>query len=142
MLVAGEPKADLGCARPLLRAKSPQQIARGFASVAHAEHLRREAATATASRVASQLVDDRIVEGIEELALALASFPGAIAAELAIDHVAVGPPLRLRSGYWDHDGHPHSVDSITLDLGEAGRLTARIRSADESTPDERGGRER
>ena len=23
-------------------------------------------------------------------------------------------------GYWDHDGHPHSVDSITLDLGAGG----------------------
>jgi diguanylate cyclase (GGDEF)-like protein len=136
VLVAGEPKADLGAADHFFQ-EVAQQIARGFASVVDAELLRREAATATASRVASQLADERIVEGIEELALALASFPGAIAAELAIDHVAVGPPLRLRSGYWDHDGHPHSVDSITLDLGEAGRLTARIRSADESAPDER-----
>ena len=46
-----------------------------------------------------------------------------IAAELAIDHAAVGPPLRLRSGYWDSDGQPHSVDSVTLDLGGSGRLT-------------------
>ncbi len=135
VLVAGEPKADLGPPDDFF-GEVAQQIARGFVSVADADQLRREAATATASRVAAQLVDDRIVEGIEELALALASFPGAIAAELSIDHVAVGPPLRLRSGYWDHDGHSHSVDSVTLDLAESGRLTARIRSADESAPDE------
>jgi diguanylate cyclase (GGDEF)-like protein len=135
VLVAGGPKADLGVPDHFFQ-QVAHQIAQGFASVTHAELLRREAATATASRVASQLVDEHIVDGLEELSLALASFPGVIAAELAIDHVAVGPPLRLRSGYWDHDGHPHSIDSITLDLGETGRLTARIRSADDSAPDE------
>ena len=43
--------------------------------------------------------------------------------------------LRIKS-YWDGDGNPHSVDSVTLDLGASGRLTARIRSVDESPPDE------
>ncbi len=135
VIVAGEPKADLGAPDHFFE-EVAQQIARGYASVVHAAHLRREAATATAARVAAQLVDEHIVEGIEELALALASFPGAIAAELAVDHVAVGAPLRLRSGYWEHDGRRHSVDSVTLDLGDSGRLSARIRSADESTPDD------
>ena len=135
MLVVGELKADLGSPDGFFQ-QVAAQIAQGFASVTHSEQLRREAATATASRVASQLPDEHIVDGLEELALALASFPAVIAAELVIDHVAVGPPLRLRSGYWDNDGHPHSVDSVTLDLGAAGRLTARIRSVDESPPDE------
>ena len=135
MIVAGEPKAELGSPDRFFE-QVAHQIAQGFTSVTHSEMLRREAATATASRVASQLVDEQIVDGLEELALSLASFPGVIAAELSIDHDAVGPPLRLRSGYWDYDGHPHSVDSVTLDVGEAGRLTARIRSADESAPDE------
>jgi len=134
-LAAGALKAELGSPDDFFE-QVAAQIARGFASVTHAEHLRREAATATASRVASQLPDERIVEGLEELALALASFPAVVAAELVIDHVAVGPPLQLRSGFWGHDGHPHSIDSVTLDLGAAGRLTARIRSVDESTPDE------
>ncbi len=135
VLVVGAPKADLGPSDQFFR-RVAEQVSQGFASVSHAEQLRREAATATASRVASQLPDEHIVDGLEELALALASFPAVIAAELVIDHVAVGPPLRLRSGYWDADGNPHSVDSVTLDLGAAGRLTARIRSVDESPPDE------
>jgi diguanylate cyclase (GGDEF)-like protein len=134
-LVAGGLKAELAAPDDFFE-QVAAQIARGFASVTHSEQLRREAATATASRVASQLPDDRIVEGLEELALALASFPAVVAAELVIDHIAVGPPLQLRSGFWGHDGHPHSIDSVTLDLGAAGRLTARIRSVDESTPDE------
>ena len=123
-------------ARRVLRAGRGARSRRASRASTHSEQLRREAATATASRVASQLPDEHIVDGLEELALALASFPSVIAAELVIDHVAVGPPLRLRSGYWDSDGHPHSVDSVTLDLGAAGRLTARIRSVDESPPDE------
>jgi diguanylate cyclase (GGDEF)-like protein len=135
VLVAGELKTDLGSPDGFFQ-QVAGQIAQGFTSVTHAERLRREAATATASRLASQLPDGNIVDGLEELALALASFPSVIAAELVIDHVAVGPPLRLRSGYWDGDGHPHSVDSVTLDVGAAGRLTARIRSVDESPPDE------
>ncbi|HUI49533.1 MAG TPA: GGDEF domain-containing protein [Acidimicrobiia bacterium] len=135
VLVAGEQKTDLGPADDFF-CRVAAQVAQGFASVAHAELLRREAATATASRLASQLPDENIVDGLEELALALASFPSVIAAELVVDHAAVGPPLRLRSGYWDGDGRPHSVDSVTLDLGAVGRLTARIRSADESAPDE------
>jgi diguanylate cyclase (GGDEF)-like protein len=135
VLVAGELKADLGSPDRFF-GEVAAQIAQGFASSNHSEQLRREAATATASRVASQLADDRMVDGLEELALALSSFPGVIAAELVVDHVAVGPPLRIRSGNWDGDGLPHSVDSITLDLGAAGRLTTRIRSADETPPDE------
>jgi len=135
VLVAGELKADLGTPDAFFE-RVADQIARGFTSAMHSEQLRREAATATASRVASQLADDRMVDGLEELALALASFPFVVAAELVVDHVAAGPPLRIRSGNWENDGLPHSVDSITLDLGAAGRLTARIRSVDETPPDE------
>jgi diguanylate cyclase (GGDEF)-like protein len=135
VLVAGEPKADLGSPDEFFQ-QVAGQLARGFVAVAHSGRLRREAATATAARVASQLPDEHIVDGLEELALALASFPSVIAAELVIDHIAVGPPLSLRSGYWDNDGRQHSVDSVTLDLGAAGRLTARIRSVDETQPDE------
>jgi len=135
VLVVGDAKTDLGPADRFFE-QVAAQIAQGFLNASHAEQLRREAAMATAARVASQLADEHIVEGLEELALALASFPGIIAAELVIDHVAVGPPLRLQRGYWDGDGRPHSVDSVTLDLGGDGRLTARIRSIDESAPDE------
>lgn len=134
-LVVGDAKTDLGPADRFFE-QVAAQIGEGFLNASHAEQLRREAAMATAARVASQLSDEHIVEGLEELALALASFPGIIAAELVIDHVAVGPPLRLQSGYWDGDGHPHSIDSVTLDLGVEGKLTARIRSVDESTPDQ------
>jgi diguanylate cyclase (GGDEF)-like protein len=135
VFVPGELKTELGAPDAFFR-NVAAQLAQGVASVTHAEQLRREAATATASRLASQLADENIVEGLEELALALASFPAVIAAELVIDHVAVGPPLKLRSGYWDNDGRPHSLDSVILDLGAVGRLTARIRSVDESPPDE------
>ena len=92
VLVAGELKADLGSPDRFFH-EVAAQIAQGFTSSNHSEQLRREAATATASRVASQLADDRMVDGLEELALALASFPGVVAAELVVDHVAVGPPL-------------------------------------------------
>ena len=122
VLVAGELKADLGRLRRVLPTGRGADRAGLRERERTREQLRREAATATAARVASQLPDEHIVDGLEELALALASFPAVIAAELVIDHVAVGPPLRLRSGYWDNDGHPHSVDSVTLDLGAAGRL--------------------
>ncbi len=135
VLTAGAPKADLGSPTHFFE-QVARQVAQGLAGVLHSDQLRREVATATASRVAAQLVDEQIAEGLEELGLALASFPGVIAAELSIDHDAVGPPLRLRSGYWDYDGHAHSIDSVTLEEGKSRRLTARIRSADESTPDE------
>jgi diguanylate cyclase (GGDEF)-like protein len=105
----------------------------------HAEQLRRDAATATAARVASELApaaEGGVVDALEELALALASFPSVIAAELVVEHAVVGPPLRLRAGYWDSDGMPHSVESVTLDLGADGRLTARLRSGDATTPEE------
>jgi diguanylate cyclase (GGDEF)-like protein len=131
VIVVGDAKADLGPSN-LFFCEVALQIGNGLASVVHAELLRREAATATAARVAAQLSDGDIVEGLEELALTLASFPGVVGAELAVDHVAVGPPLRLRAGYWDDDGRGHRVDDVTLDVGAAGRLTTRIRSVDET----------
>jgi diguanylate cyclase (GGDEF)-like protein len=135
VLLVGPATVELGPAERFF-ADVARQIARGFDAATRAEHLRREAAVATASRLASQLSDERLADGLEELALALASLPSVIAAELVVDHVAVGPPLRLRSGFWDGDGHAHSVENVTLDAGASGRLTARIRSADESIPDE------
>ena len=128
-------KVDLGAPDQFFE-RAAAQVAQGLASAMHSEQLRREAATANAAAVASELADNEMVDGLEELTLSLASFPSVIAAELAIDHAVVGPPLRLRSGYWDSDGQPHSIDSITLDLGDAGRLTARLRSSDTTTPDE------
>ncbi len=135
VLVAGAVKADLGAPDQFF-SRVTAQVADGLASAVHAEQLRRQAATANAAAVAAELDSRELVEGLEELALSLASFPSVIAAELAIDHPAIGPPLRLRSGYWDSDGVPHAVDSITLDLGGVGRLTARLRSSDAVTPDE------
>jgi diguanylate cyclase (GGDEF)-like protein len=105
------------------------QIASGLATAIHAEQLRREAAAATAARVAVELDEDAMVDGLEELALAFASFPEVIASELAIEHAVVGPLLRLQSGYWDGDGNAHAIDSVTLDLSGGARLTTRLRSA-------------
>jgi len=134
VLLAGVPTTDLGPSDHFF-AKVADQIAQGFDAVTRADRLRREAATATASRVASQLLDDRLDDGLDELAFALSSLPSVIAAELLIELVAVGAPLRLRAGTWDGDGHAHSIENVTLDVGSAGRITARIRSIDESPPD-------
>jgi diguanylate cyclase (GGDEF)-like protein len=135
VLVAGAVKADLGEPNTFFT-RVAAQIADSLTSAISSEQLRRQAATANAAAVAAELDRRDIVEGLEELALSLASFPSVIAAELSIEHPAIGPPLRLRSGYWETDGAPHAVDSITLDLSGAGRLTARLRSQDATTPDE------
>ena len=134
ILRVGEAKADLGPPDRFFE-RVATQIAQGFASVTRSEALRREAAAATAARVATQLPEDRIVEGLEELAVALASFPSVIAAELVIDHVVVGPPLHLSAGNWDGE-RPEDVAAVALDLGPAGRLAARIRPAAGASPDE------
>jgi diguanylate cyclase (GGDEF)-like protein len=136
VLVAGAVKVDLGAPERFFESVTAQ-VASGVASALHSEQLRREAATANAARIASELADDQKVEGLEELTRSLASFPSVIAAELVIDHIVLGPPLRLRSGYWDHDAQPHSVASSTLELAGRGRITARVRSADANPPDER-----
>ena len=117
-------------------ARAAEQIAQGVGAALDAEELRRYAAAATAARIASEVEESDVVDGLEEVALALASFPLVIAAELVVDHVALGPPLDLRAGYWDDDGNAHSVDSVTLDLGPPGRLTARLRSVDAGVPDD------
>ena len=135
VLVAGSVKADLGAPDQFFE-RVALQVASGLAAAMHAEQLRRAAATANAARVASELADEEMVEGLEELALSLASFPSVIAAELVVDHTAVGPPLRLRSGFWDSDGQPHSIDSFTLELAGSGRITTRLRSADDAPPEE------
>ena len=134
-LVAGAVNVELGESDRFFELVAAQ-IAQGLATTTHAEQLRREAATATAARVASQLADDAVVDGLEELALALASFPSTIAAELVVDHPVVGPPLRLRAGRWESDGTAHSIESITLELAGTGRITARLRSSDVGMPDE------
>jgi diguanylate cyclase (GGDEF)-like protein len=134
VLVTGAMKADLGAPDEFFD-RAATQMSAGLATAMHAEQLRRDAATATAARVASELSDESLVENLEELALALASFPAVIAAEVAIDHPATGPLLRLKSGYWDSDGEPHSIESVTLDLEGKGRLTVRLRSVDDSPPD-------
>src|SRR2546430_5067061 len=85
VLIAGAVKADLGAPDQFF-ARVATQIADGLAGAVHAEHLRRQAATANAAAVAAELDSREMVEGLEELALSLASFPSVIAAELAIDH--------------------------------------------------------
>jgi diguanylate cyclase (GGDEF)-like protein/putative nucleotidyltransferase with HDIG domain len=134
-LVTGAVRADLGGGDQFF-ANVASQIANGFLSAIHNEQLRRDAALANAAAVASELADGREVEGLEELVLLLASFPSVIASELVVDHAAVGPPLCLRAGYWDEDSQSHAVERFTAEVDGAGRLTARLRSIDESLPDE------
>jgi diguanylate cyclase (GGDEF)-like protein len=135
VLVTGAVTSDLGSPEHFFD-RAADQIARGIATALDAERLRRDAAIATAARIASELQQDDVVDGLEELALALASFPSVIAAELVIDHAGVGPPLHLRAGYWDDDGRAHSIGSFALDLATTGRLAVRLRSDDEELPDD------
>ncbi|HEX5097136.1 MAG TPA: GGDEF domain-containing protein [Acidimicrobiia bacterium] len=137
VLVTGRLTSDLGSPADFLT-RAADQIARGISIAFDAERLRRDAATATAARIASELSPEDVVDGLEELALALASFPSVIAAELVLDHAAIGPPLHLRAGYWDDDGRAHSIGSSAIDLGPTGRLAVRLRSNDEQSPDEGG----
>jgi diguanylate cyclase (GGDEF)-like protein len=133
VLVTGAVTSDLGSPDHFFD-RAAAQVARGVATALDAERLRRDAATATAARIASELNPEDVVDGLEELALALASFPSVIAAELVIDHAAIGPPLHLRAGYWDDDGRAHSIGSFALDLAATGRLAVRLRSNDEQLP--------
>jgi diguanylate cyclase (GGDEF)-like protein len=135
VLVTGAVTGDLGSPVHFFD-RAADQIARGIATALDAERLRRDAAIATAARIASELTPDDVVDGLEELALALASFPSVMAAELVIDHAAIGPPLHLRAGYWDDDGRAHSIGSFALDLATTGRLAVRLRSNDEQLPDD------
>ncbi|MGQ0826590.1 MAG: GGDEF domain-containing protein [Actinomycetota bacterium] len=129
VLVAGRLKADLGTPERFFE-RAAAQISKGISAALDAERLRREAATATAARIASELPEHDIVDGLEDLALALASFPSVIAAELVVDHSGLGPPLNLKAGYWDDDGAVHSIESVTLDLSSTGRIVARMRAID------------
>lgn len=135
VLVTGAVTPDMGSPDEFFE-RAADQVARGVATALDAERLRREAATATAARIASELSADDVVDRLEELALALASYPSIIASELIVDHAALGPPLHLKAGYWEDDGRAHSVDSVTLDSAQRGRLIARLRSADQELPDE------
>jgi diguanylate cyclase (GGDEF)-like protein len=133
-LVVGTVSADLGSPDHFF-VRAASQLALGVMTAIDSERLRRDAASATAARVASKLTQEEIVDGLEELALAVASFPSVIAAELVIDHAAIGPPLHLRAGYWDDDEEPHSIGSFVLDL-PAGQLVARLRSTGEELHDD------
>ncbi|MDZ4827004.1 MAG: GGDEF domain-containing protein [Actinomycetota bacterium] len=104
-------------------------VAQGLATAIDSERLRRDAATETASRIAAEVHDD-VAQRLEDLVDALASFPGAVGAELLVDHSAVGPPISLRAGFWDDDGHPHAIESVTVELARVGHLVGRLRSVD------------
>lgn len=104
------------------------QLSSALASVVEAERLRRAAATADAARLAAGLDEREPVATLEELAEYLAAFPGVVAAELSVDHPALGAPLALRAGFWDDDGHPHAVDTVSRLAGD-GRLAVTLRGA-------------
>lgn len=105
-------------------------VARGLRASLDAELLRREAATATAARIASDVGHD-VVGHLGELVAALASFPGVIGADLVVEHAAVGALVDLRAGYWDDDGHVHAVSSREVDVASSGRILGRLRSVDD-----------
>lgn len=104
-----------------------QQLSTGLAAVVEAERLKRTAAIANASRVASGLDGQQPVAGLEELVDNLSAFPGAVAAELHVEHPLVGAPLSLRAGYWDTDGADHPVDAVTRFSPDGGRVVATLR---------------
>ena len=70
----GAMKADLGAPTQFFD-RVATQIERRPRERVHAEQLRREPRPRPRARVASQLRDESLVDGFEELALALASFP-------------------------------------------------------------------
>jgi diguanylate cyclase (GGDEF)-like protein len=88
--------ADLD-AQPFVDAAA-EQLAAQFARALESDRLRRSAATANAARLAAELDGESPEESLEGIATHLAAFPGALAAELLVDHPAVGAPLTVRSG--------------------------------------------
>ncbi len=84
-------------AQPFVDAAA-EQLASQFARALESDRLRRSAATANAARLAAELDGESPEESLEGIALHLAAFPGALAAELLVDHPAVGAPLTVRSG--------------------------------------------
>lgn len=74
------------------------QLATTFQRAFEGERLRRAAATATAGRLAAELDGDAPADTLEAIAVQLAAFPGALAAELLVDHPAVGAPLTVHAG--------------------------------------------
>ncbi len=98
------------------------QLATQFARALASERLRRAAATATASRLAAELDGETPVDTLEAIATHLAAFPGAVAAELLVDHPAVGAPLTVRAGR-EHDLTPIVV---TRALPGSGVLAAKV----------------
>jgi len=98
------------------------QLASTFGRALKAERLRRAAATATAARLAAELDDDVPADSLEAIANQLAAFPGAIGAELVVDHPAVGPPLSVRAGRADEEYRL----VLSRDLSGSGLLAARV----------------
>ena len=112
--------ADLD-AQPFVESAAAQ-LATQFARALASERLRRSAATANASRLAAELDGEAPVDTLEAIATLLAAFPGAVAAELLVDHPAVGAPLTVRAGR-DHDLKPIVV---SRSLPGSGVLAAKV----------------
>ena len=106
------------------------QLAHCFANSIEAESLRRSAATATASRLAAELDGDGAVDAIGAIVQQLAAFPGAIAAELLVDHPALGPPLTVAAG------NPGEVKPVVISraIPGSGVLAARVSMRQGSAP--------
>jgi diguanylate cyclase (GGDEF)-like protein len=119
-LCLGPLDADLDARRFIDSAAA--QLATTFARAFEGERLRRAAATATASRLAAELDADAPADTLEAIAMQLAAFPGALAAELLVDHPAVGAPLTVRAGRSDE---PKPI-VVSRALPGSGVLAARI----------------
>ena len=78
-----------------------EHVSLGLAAVAEAERLRRQAAGATAARLASGLDDWRDESLLTELAAAIAVLPNALGARLRLDGPVTGGPIEITAGLAD-----------------------------------------
>ena len=75
-----------------------EQVAAGLGNIIRTERLRRQAATATAMRLAASLDEVGIEETFEALVDAFAALANATGASLVLDHPVAGAPLTLGAG--------------------------------------------
>jgi diguanylate cyclase (GGDEF)-like protein len=94
------------------------QVVAGLETIAHTERLRRQAATATAMRLAASLEELGIEETFEALVDAFAALANATGASLVLQHPVVGAPLTLGAGVPATIATEHHVDlgSGSLDV--------------------------
>lgn len=119
-LCLGPLNADLDAERFVHAAAA--QLATIFAGALETERVSRTAATARAVGLAAGLNGNAPAGTLEAIVMQLAAFPGAMAAEILIDHHSVGAPLTVRAGSSDE---PKLV-VVSRALSGSGILAARV----------------